>query len=199
MVSRPLPSKSGTRCLRCAQETVRGELSSVGDNLAASVAPAVQAALAASLPKELSSAVKAGLDKQLAPAVAASLSGKPLQEAFRSAFAKQLVPAFEAATQAMFQQIQSAFAAGFEEHLQVGGAAASAGSMAHTEWLRLSSRWVLTCPSGAPDVARCSSPAHRGLHTNNTMCIPRRPHAALWRSLRSWLPSWRPPSAAPSR
>lgn len=146
MVSRPLPSKSGTRCLRCAQETVRGELSSVGDNLAASVAPAVQAALAASLPKELSSAVKAGLDKQLAPAVAASLSGKPLQEAFRSAFAKQLVPAFEAATHAMFQQIQSAFAAGFEEHLQVGEATASAGSMAHTEWLRLSSMMGVDLP-----------------------------------------------------
>jgi enhancer of mRNA-decapping protein 4 len=100
------------------QEAVRGELSSIGDTVAASVTPAVQAALTASLPKELSSAVKAGLDKQLAPTVAASLSGKPLQEAFRSAFAKQLVPAFEAATQAMFQQIQSAFAAGFEEHLQ---------------------------------------------------------------------------------
>lgn len=103
-----------------AQEAVRAELANIGDSLAASVVPAVQAALAASLPKELSSAVKAGLDKQLAPAVAAGLSGKPLQEAFRSAFAKQLVPAFEAATQAMFQQIQTAFAAGFEEHLQVG-------------------------------------------------------------------------------
>lgn len=39
--------------------------------------------------QELSGAVKAGLDKQLAPAVAAGL-GKPLQEAFRSAFTKQV-------------------------------------------------------------------------------------------------------------
>ena len=72
--------------------------------------------------QELGGAVKAGLDKQLPGAVAAGL-GKPLQEAFRTAFAKQLVPAFEGATQSMFQQINTAFAAGFEEHLQVGGRA----------------------------------------------------------------------------
>ena len=81
--------------------------------------------------QELGGAVKAGLDKQLPGAVAAGL-GKPLQEAFRTAFAKQLVPAFEGATQSMFQQINTAFTAGFEEHLQVGG---WAGGRVAGRWL----------------------------------------------------------------
>ena len=72
------------------------------------------------LPQELGGSVKAGLDKQLGPAVAAALGGKPLQEAFRTSFSKQVVPAFEGATQVMFQQINTAFSAGLEEHLQVG-------------------------------------------------------------------------------
>ena len=52
--------------------------------------------------------------------MAAALGGKPLQDAFRTSFAKQVVPAFEGATQVMFQQINTAFSAGLEEHLQVG-------------------------------------------------------------------------------
>lgn len=70
--------------------------------------------------QELPGAVRgAGLDKTLAPAVAAGL-GKPLQEAFRTAFSKQLLPAFESATQEVFQQINTALAAGLQEHVQVG-------------------------------------------------------------------------------
>lgn len=101
-------------------EAVRGELAGLGDSLAAAVAPAVQGALAGTLPKEVGSAVRAGLDKQLGSAVAAGLAGKPLQDAVRTAFSKQLVPAVEAATQAAFQQINAALTTGFEEHLQVG-------------------------------------------------------------------------------
>lgn len=174
-----------------AQEAVRGELANIGDSLAASVAPAVQAALAASLPKELSSAVKAGLDKQLAPAVAAGLSGKLLQEAFRSAFAKQLVPAFEAATQAMFQQIQTAFAAGFEEHLQVGEAGQLGGRQQGPGAERGRRRGKSTFRS--PMLPAGSTKASIAL------VFSCRPLAAPWRNLPSWHPSWRPPSAAPSR
>lgn len=60
--------------------------------------------------------------KQLAPALSAGL-GKPLQEALRTSFTKQVVPAFEGATQAMFQQMQAALSAGLEEHLQASKAA----------------------------------------------------------------------------
>lgn len=111
----------------CPQEAVRGELAGMSDSLAAAVAPAVQAALGATLPKEVAGAVRSGLDKQLAPAVAAGLSGKPVQEAFRTAFSKQLLPAFEGATQQMFQQINSAVTAGLDEHLQVGGGQGAPG------------------------------------------------------------------------
>ena len=69
--------------------------------------------------QDLAAAIKsAGLDKAVAPAVATGLA-KPLQEALRTSFSKELLPAFEGATQTMFQQINAAFTAGFEEHVQV--------------------------------------------------------------------------------
>jgi hypothetical protein len=95
-----------------------------------------------SLPQDLAAALKgASLDKALAPALSASLA-KPLQDALRGAFAKQLVPAFEGATQAAFQQINAAFSAGFEEHLQASGLRGSPGMGRLVGWSGLS---VATC------------------------------------------------------
>ena len=67
--------------------------------------------------QEVSSAVRASLDKALPTAVASALA-KPAQEAFRTAFSKTLVPAFEGACQSMFVQLNGALAQGLEEHTQ---------------------------------------------------------------------------------
>jgi hypothetical protein len=104
------------------QEALRAELTAVGASLAGSVAPAVQAAVAASLPAGVAAATKAALEQQLPGAVAQGVA-KPLGESFKTAFAKQLVPAFEGAAQSMFGQMNAALAAGLEEHLRASRAA----------------------------------------------------------------------------
>lgn len=70
--------------------------------------------------QEVSAAVAARLEGQLVEAVRGGLD-RPLQEAFRDSFGRQLLPAFEKATQATFQQVDAALTAGVQEHLQASG------------------------------------------------------------------------------
>jgi hypothetical protein len=101
---------------RAAMERLLSAVSaSMNRDLPARVAEAVRgelAAVAAAGGKDAAAAAKAGVEK----AVAAGVS-KPLQESFKAAFAKQLMPAFEAAAGAMLCQVDATLAAGLAEHL----------------------------------------------------------------------------------
>ncbi|KAK9805896.1 hypothetical protein WJX73_002358 [Symbiochloris irregularis] len=84
---------------------------------------AVAAALATSLPGELSgSAMQSCLEKALNVQLKAALRA-PLKESFRTSFEQQLLPAFDAACQNLFSQVQATFAGGLAEHLQAAGGA----------------------------------------------------------------------------
>lgn len=139
------------------QDALRAELNGLSAGLAAAAAPAVQQALAAALPKEVSAAVRLGMERQLT-ALQTALE-RPLAESFRAAFGAQLLPAFEAATQTLFGQVNSTLAGGLREYTAASRAALSEPRQLATQLQEALGRAERLAASAAAAATAGSTPA----------------------------------------
>lgn len=103
-LNRDLPARLG--------DIIREEVKGISSVLTTTLLPAMQEILTTTIAKEAPK--NAAEDKKAVQ----TIMTKTIQDSFRHSFMKQIVPAFESATQNMFMQIDKALQKGLQDHLE---------------------------------------------------------------------------------